>query len=55
MLVRKCDTETAEALQGLDRIKLLAIIELDSLQTETAIKAAATFVHRLAEKEQGKA
>ena len=33
--------------------KVQTIRELDSLQTETASEAAAAFVHRLAEKEQG--
>lgn len=54
MLVRKCDAEMAADLGELDRKKLLAIVELDSLQTEKAITAAAVFIHRLAEKEQGK-
>lgn len=54
MLVRKCDAETAEALSNADKKKLLAIIELDSLQTEKGITAAAVFINAIARREQKK-
>lgn len=54
MLVRKCDAETAQALSRADKEKLLAIIELDSLQTDKGIKAAALFISAIAKREQKK-
>lgn len=54
MLVRKCDLETAQALSRADKEKLLAIIELDSLQTDKGIMAAAVFISSIARREQKK-
>lgn len=51
MYVRKCDTETAELLPEVDKMKLLAIITLDSLQEPEHIKQALATVNRLLEKE----
>ena len=52
MLVRKCNTEEAELLPDADKMKLLAIVTLDSLQEPEHIKQALATVNKLLEKEQ---
>ena len=52
MYVRKCDPEQAEILPEVDKIKLLAIVTLDSLQEKDHIKQALALVNKLLEKEQ---
>lgn len=52
MYVRKCDPDTAELLPEVDKIKLLAIVTLDSLQEKKHIKQALELVNKLLEQEQ---
>lgn len=52
MLVRKCSTEEVELLPEVDKMKLLAIITLDSLQEPEHIKQALATVNKLLQKEQ---
>lgn len=52
MLVRKCNTEEAELLPEVDKMKLLAIVTLDSLKKPEHIKQALATVNKLLQKEQ---
>ena len=52
MYVRKCNTEEAELLPEVDKMKLLAIVTLDSLQEPEHIKQALATVNKLLQKEQ---
>lgn len=52
MLVRKCSTEEAELLPEVDKMKLLAIVTLDSLKEPEHIKQALATVNKLLQKEQ---
>lgn len=52
MLVRKCSTEEAELLPKADKMKLLAIVTLDSLKEPEHIKQALAALNKLLQKEK---
>lgn len=52
MLVRKCDQATARELTEKDKMKLLAIITLDSIEEPELIRKALETIERLARQQR---